>query len=354
MVSGELAEIAERFGTPRRTVLLESSGAAKTAAVPMEVADEPCTVLLSATGLIARTAAPAGGEAGPPGAGAQDAKRLPRGAHDVIASSAPATARGSVGVVTSAGRLIRLSVLELPALPPSSHAPGLAGGAPLAEFVALAPGETAVALAGLSQDAPPLALGTAQGVVKRVVPDYPQARSEFDVIALKEGDKVVGAAQPAEAADLVFVTSDAQLLRFGAQAVRPQGRSAGGMAGIRLSAGAQVVWFGAVDPAAGSAVVVTVAGSAGTLQGTAAGGVKVAPYPDFPPKGRGTGGVRCHRLLKGEDELILAWAGPSPALAATAAGSPVDLPGPFGKRDGSGVGLEQPLAAVGPGMAVRS
>jgi DNA gyrase subunit A len=361
VVSGELAEVAEKFATPRRTVLLESSGAPKTAAVPMEVADDPCIVLLSATGLIARSGLQAASAVdaerlprpGASGEGGAAAGSRPRGAHDVIASAAPATARGSVGVVTSAGRLLRLNVLELPALPPAAHAPGLAGGAPLAEFVALAPGETAVALAGLGPDGPPLALGTAQGVVKRVVPDYPQARDEFEVIALKEGDRVVGAAQPAETTDLVFVTSDAQLLRFSAGAVRPQGRAAGGMAGIRLARGASVVWFGAVDAGAGPAVVVTVAGTAGMLPGTATGGVKVAPYGDYPPKGRGTGGVRCHRLLKGEDALVLAWAGPSPALGATAAGSPVDLPGPFGKRDGSGVGLEQPIAAVGPGMAAH-
>ncbi len=78
--------------------------------------------------------------------------------------------------------------------------------------------------------------------------------------------------------------------------------------------------------------------------------MKVAPYSDFPPKGRGTGGVRCHRLLKGEDALILAWAGTGPALGGTGAGAPVDLPGAFGKRDGSGVGLAHPLAAVGPGL----
>ena len=56
LVSSELAAVAEKFGTPRRTVLLEASGAAKTAAVPLEVADDPCTVLLSSAGLLARTA----------------------------------------------------------------------------------------------------------------------------------------------------------------------------------------------------------------------------------------------------------------------------------------------------------
>ena len=81
--------------------------------------------------------------------------------------------------------------------------------------------------------------------------------------------------------------------------------------------------------------------------GAPAGSVKVSPYDEFPAKGRATGGVRCHRFLKGEDTLILAWAGPGPALGATEAGGPVELPGAFGRRDGSGVGLAQPLAAVG-------
>src|SRR5258708_9126821 len=56
VVSGEMAEVAKKFGTPRRTVLLEG-GAAVTAAVPLEVADDPCGVTMSATGLLARTPA---------------------------------------------------------------------------------------------------------------------------------------------------------------------------------------------------------------------------------------------------------------------------------------------------------
>jgi DNA gyrase subunit A len=142
--------------------------------------------------------------------------------------------------------------------------------------------------------------------------------------------------------------------------VRPQGRAAGGMAGIRLGARAAVVWFGAVPDSAATpagtapdaagapgAVVVTVAGSSRALPGTAAATVKVTPYSEFPAKGRATGGVRCHRFLKGEDTLVLAWAGPAPARGATEAGVPVDLPAAEGRRDGSGVRVRQPLAALG-------
>jgi DNA gyrase subunit A len=382
LVSAELAAIAEKFGTPRRTVLLEGNGAQRTAAVPLEVADDPCTVLLSSAGLLARTAAQVAGQlelqeeaangeretretrasARSGAAGAKSRFAEPRSAHDVIVSAVPSTARGSVGVLTSRGRLIRLGVLELPALPPTAHAPGLSGGAPVSEFVETERGESIVALVAADSAGAGLALGTAKGVVKRVAPDYPQNAAEFEVIALKDGDQVVGAVQlESEDQDLVFITSDAQLLRFGAAAVRPQGRAAAGMAGIRLSPRTVVLWFGAVDPratdheigGAGSPdltndpVVVTVAGSARTLPGTGSASVKVTPYAEYPPKGRATGGVRCHRFLKGEDTLVLAWAGPGPARGATAAGTPVQLPPPQGRRDGSGERVTEPLAAVG-------
>ena len=96
VVSGELAEVAKKFGTPRRTVLLEGgSAAARTAAVPLEVADDPCLVLLSSTGLVARTAAGcAGDDAGRAGRAAAARPTGPRAAHDVIVSAVPATVRG--------------------------------------------------------------------------------------------------------------------------------------------------------------------------------------------------------------------------------------------------------------------
>jgi DNA gyrase subunit A len=91
--------------------------------------------------------------------------------------------------------------------------------------------------------------------------------------------------------------------------------------------------------------VVTASGSSTALPGTEAGSVKVTPFTEYPPKGRGTGGVRCHRMLKGEDTLVFAWAGEGPARAAAASGAAVDLPEPDPRRDGSGVPVAQPIVA---------
>ncbi|MFI8519147.1 DNA topoisomerase (ATP-hydrolyzing) subunit A [Streptomyces sp. NPDC085481] len=335
LVSAELAAVAKKFATDRRTVLLESAGA-PVAAAALEVADDPCRVLLSSTGLLARTVT----EQLPP---AEDGKRAK---HDVIVSAVAATQRGDVGVVTSAGRLLRLSVIDLPQLPDTASMPTLAGGAPLAEFVSLEADETVVCLTTLEEASPGLALGTLQGVVKRVVPDYPANKDELEVIALKDGDRIVGGTELRTGEeDLVFITSDAQLLRYPASQVRPQGRAAGGMAGIKLAAGAEVISFTAVDPAA-DAVVFTVAGSTGTLDDSTGTSVKLTPFDQYPRKGRATGGVRCQRFLKGEDVLVLAWAGAAPARAAQKNGMPAQLPELDPRRDGSGTPPAGPVEVL--------
>ncbi|QEV08685.1 DNA gyrase/topoisomerase IV subunit A [Streptomyces prasinus] len=336
LVSSELAAVAKKFGNDRRTVLLDGSAMPVTA-VPLQVADDPCRVLLSDTGLIARTA---------------DAKPFPKGAHakrvkhDMIVSAVPATARGEVGVVTSTGRLLRVNVVDLPQLPEAMPTPNLSGGAPVAEFVSLEDGERVICLTTLDESSPGLALGTEQGVVKRVVPDYPSNKEELEVITLRDGDRIVGALELRTGEeDLVFITDDAQLLRYQASQVRPQGRPAGGMTGIKLSEGAKVITFTAVDPGA-DAVVFTVAGSRGTLDDSVQTTAKATPFDQFPRKGRATGGVRCQRFLKGEDCLSLAWAGPTPARASQKNGTPVDLPEPDPRRDGSGVPLPKTVAVV--------
>ncbi|MFD4572801.1 DNA topoisomerase (ATP-hydrolyzing) subunit A [Streptomyces sp. NPDC058417] len=336
LVSAELASVAKKFGTERRTVLLESAGTQATA-VPLQVADDPCRVMLSSTGLLARTAN------AEPFTDEEDARRT---RHDVVVSAVPATARGEIGAVTSTGRLLRINVIDLPQLPDTLSTPNLSGGAPLTEFVSLEGTETVVCLTTLDESSPGLALGTEQGVVKRVVPDYPTNKDELEIITLKEGDRIVGAVELRTGEeDLVFITDDAQLLRYQAAQVRPQGRPAGGMAGIKLTEGAKVISFTAVDPAV-DAVVFTVAGSRGTLDDSVQTTAKLTPFDQYPRKGRATGGVRCQRFLKGEDCLSLGWAGPTPPKAAQKNGTPAELPEIDPRRDGSGVSLAKTVSVV--------
>ena len=295
---------------------------------------DPCWVVASATGLLARTTddspLPADG---------------PRTHHDVIAAIVRTSARSEVGVVTSAGRLRKLPALELPTLPSTASAPDLQGGSRLSELLGLEPGEEFRALVPLRPDSPGLAIGTRRGVVKVVRPEI-LAKTDWEIIRLEPGDEVAGAVWLDGAADasLCFITSDAHLLHFPVATVRGQGRTGGGIAGVKLSEGARVIWFGVVPPT--GSVVVTVASSSDSL-GVDAGTVKVTPFEEFPAKNRATLGIRCHRFLTGEVALQQAWAGPAPAIACAASGAPIDLPAADGKRDGSGVPVSQPILAIG-------
>ncbi|GAA1233900.1 DNA topoisomerase IV subunit A [Janibacter melonis] len=335
LVSSELAEVAKQHGTPRRTVLLESAGTPTATSTPLEVSDDPCWVLLSSTGLLARTTSEQ-----------EPSREGSRSRHDAVVSAVRSTARGEIGVVTSAGRVARVSALELPTLPPTNDAPSLSGGAPVGAYVDLGADERVLTLLSLAEDSPGLALGTASGVVKRVSPEVPKG-ALWEVVSLKDGDEVVGAVELRTGEEeLVFVTSDAQLLHFSASTVRPQGRGAGGMAGIRLSSGARVIHFGAVDPARDN-VVVTVSGSSDALPGTDPGAIKVTPFAEYPGKGRATAGVRAHRFRGGEDTLLLAWAGRADARASASNGVAVDLPEADGRRDGSGTPAQRAIGGIG-------
>ncbi|MDQ3404587.1 MAG: DNA topoisomerase 4 subunit A [Actinomycetota bacterium] len=329
LVSTELAKVAKDLTAERRTALIDGDLkevlAASKPAGPLEVADDPCQVILSATGLVARTAAESE-EA------SEARRRNGRTKHDAVSAVVHSTARGQILLVTNRGRAFKCEVLPLPVLPEQSGTVSTSGGMAASELVPLEAGEKVVGIAPAGEqgaDSPGLALGTKQGVVKVCAPEWPVRSDEFEVISLKDGDEIIGATWLTDGTEtLVFVSSEASLLRYPAAVVRPQGLKGGGMAGINLTGDAAVVFFAAVrtdDADHGDPMVITSTGQS----------VKVTPFGLFPAKGRATGGVRAHRFLKGETHLTLAWVGPRPA-GATRTGSAVELPDVDERRDGSG------------------
>jgi len=338
VVGDELDGTAERFGTPRRTLLTEAAPSVATsrgraAAPSLEIEDSPCRVLLSTTGRAVRVDL---------SDGAVLTRPARRSKHDALVSAVDSTTRGELIAITNRGRFVRFTPVDLPSVP--SNSLQLAAGAKLRDYVGLTDAkERVVAIADPAHSAP-LALGTRDGIVKRLSSGSLPSRPEGEVIALKPGDEVVGAAPADDAAELVFVSSTAQLLHFGAANVRPQGASAGGMTGMKLGDGARVLFFGAIDPA--EAQVVTISGSTQTIAGTDPGRAKVSAFSEFPGKGRATGGVRCHAFLKGEDALQLAWVGTDP-LAVGPDGAQRTLPDGGSRRDGSGTPLDAVIGSIG-------
>jgi DNA gyrase subunit A len=260
--------------------------------------------------------------------------------HDAIKTSFATSTRSDVGFVTSKGRMLRIHVGDIPSTG-EAYDPGMATAAKA--FLGLPKDEQVITVIELNENNS-LALGTKQGVVKRVVAEYPP-KDEFELITLKDGDSVVGAAVATDSDELVFVTSDAQLLHFGAANVRPQGRPAGGMAGINLDERAQVIFFGVLGDQE-SAVVITAANASDVIPGTDPGSAKVSSLSEFPGKGRATGGVRAQRFIRSEAQLYFAWAGSAPAALALD-GRPMELPEELAKRDASGSLLANVIGSVG-------
>lgn len=427
VVTSEMDEAVDKWGSPRRTVLLDadpdgtltpvvaqgsgtsgisksaleavksattiSSAEADVAAAAaaakktgeqsaltgaLKIEDEPCVVMMSATGLIARTTPSAMDVFNSRSASDE------RLHDDQITTIFRTSTRATYGLVTSAGRLVLAHVVDLPASPASATL-SLQGGVQADDLISMTEstdpvrGERVVTAIAMEQSAdngenggdgettaeakplPSLAIGTRNGVVKRWNREAPTTMDSWPVIDVKDGDEVVFAAVAEDDDRLVFVSSDSSLLTFDAKNVRPQGRTAGGMAGIKLAEGAHVMAFNVVPAgkvawtyeegengltSGAGAVVLTVAGDENALPGTENGAAKVTPLEMYPTKGRATGGVRSQRFLKGQNTLILAWVGPYPLYASTSAGSPVELPKPDMRRDGSGVDLASPIAFI--------
>lgn len=427
VVTSEMDEAVDKWGSPRRTVLLDadpdgtltpvvaqgsgtsgisksaleavksattiSSAEADVAAAAaaakktgeqsaltgaLKIEDEPCVVMMSATGLIARTTPSAMDVFNSRSASDE------RLHDDQITTIFRTSTRATYGLVTSAGRLVLAHVVDLPALPASATL-SLQSGVQADDLISMTEstdpvrGERVVTAIAMEQSAdngenggdgettaeakplPSLAIGTRNGVVKRWNREAPTTMDSWPVIDVKDGDEVVFAAVAEDDDRLVFVSSDSSLLTFDAKNVRPQGRTAGGMAGIKLAEGAHVMAFNVVPAgkvawtyeegengltSGAGAVVLTVAGDEDALPGTENGAAKVTPLEMYPTKGRATGGVRSQRFLKGQNTLILAWVGPYPLHASTSAGSPVELPKPDMRRDGSGVDLASPIAFI--------
>ena len=412
VVVDEMDQAVAEYGTPRRTVLLDeaedgtltpvtphgddsvnaaamkaaaaaatlSSAEADVAAAAaarkagedaaavaaLQIDDEPCTVMLGASGTIARST-PAALDAWESRSTSDE-----RTKDDHIVSIFRTTTRSSYGLVTSAGRLVLAHVVELPKV--SADGPlSVTGGVKAEELLGMTEntdpirGERVIAaidMPSTDDDGQhvPLALGTRNGVVKRWNRESPTTMDSWSVIDLKDDDEVLAAAEARDEDRLVFVSTDSSLLTFEAKNVRPQGRTAGGMAGIRLAEGCSAAAFAVVPDgkvtwnyeegenglfSASGAVVLTVAGDSEALPGTENGAAKVTPLEMYPTKGRGTGGVRSQRFLKGQDTLILAFVGAYPLHASTQSGAPVELPKPDMRRDGSGTDLSAPIAVVG-------
>ncbi|EPI57253.1 DNA gyrase/topoisomerase IV subunit A [Gardnerella vaginalis] len=357
------ADVAAAASAARKSGDTDATSAA------LQLSDEPCAVALSTSGLIARTSV-------------ETFNRWQAHSSNIFDTPClnvfTTTTRATYALITSAGRLVIAHVADLPLLNQGDEnvSESLSNGVKASELLTSTQstdpirGEKVVAAIALSDSdsktpissKTPLAIGTKNGVVKRWNFESPTTMDSWSIIDLKDNDSVINAALANDEDRLVFISSDSSLLTFDAKQVRPQGRNSAGMAGIRLNEGCTVSAFAVVAKndvewnyeegenglfSASGSVVFTLAGDSDALAGTENGAAKITPLEMYPTKGRGTGGVRSQRFLKGQNTILAAYVGNYPLYATTQRGANVELPKPDMRRDASGTELVSPIAHIG-------
>ena len=357
------ADVAAAASAARKSGDTDATSAA------LQLSDEPCAVALSTSGLIARTSV-------------ETFNRWQAHSSNIFDTPClnvfTTTTRATYALITSAGRLVIAHVADLPHLNQGDEnvSESLSNGVKASELLTSTQstdpirGEKVVAAIALNDSdsktpissKTPLAIGTKNGVVKRWNFESPTTMDSWSIIDLKDNDSVINAALANDEDRLVFISSDSSLLTFDAKQVRPQGRNSAGMAGIRLNEGCVVSAFAVVAKndvewnyeegenglfSASGSVVFTLAGDSDALAGTENGAAKITPLEMYPTKGRGTGGVRSQRFLKGQNTILAAYVGNYPLYATTQRGANVELPKPDMRRDASGTELVSPIAHIG-------
>jgi DNA gyrase subunit A len=174
------------------------------------------------------------------------------------------------------GRVYWLRVFELP------QAGRGARGKPLVNLMPLEEGEKINALLPVKQfdDEHFVFMATSHGTVKKTpLSAYSRPRpSGIIAVDLRDGDRLVGVGLTDGKRDIILCSNGGKAIRFSEDEVRPMGRDATGVRGIKLAEGQEVI----------SLVVV---GDGLILTASETGYGKLTPLEDFPLHGRGGQGV---------------------------------------------------------------
>ncbi len=174
------------------------------------------------------------------------------------------------------GKVYWLKVYELP------HAGRSSAGKPMVNLLPLGEGEKINALLPVKEydEQHFVFMATSQGTVKKTpLTAFSRPRaSGIIALDLHENDRLVGVALTDGQREVILVSSGGKAIRFPEGEVRPMGREAAGVHGIKLSEGQELI-----------ALIVVAEGA--VLTASAAGYGKRTPVEEFPVQGRGGQGV---------------------------------------------------------------
>tara|TARA_B100001758_G_scaffold102732_1_gene87990 strand:+ start:2441 stop:4924 length:2484 start_codon:yes stop_codon:yes gene_type:complete len=341
VIKNELSEVREEHDTPRRSQIVFDEG-------DMEVEDlidnEPVVITLSKGGYIKSVAADTFRTQGRGGRGVQGA-RLKE--DDILVRVLTTTAHSYLLFFTNKGKVYRLKAYQVPMMDRTAR------GTAVVNLLQLEPDEVVEALIDTQEFVADefLLFVTRKGVVKKTAfTEYDKNRTNgLIAINLREGDELVRVIQVRESDDVVLVSSGGQAIRFAGDQVRPMGRSAAGVKGMKLRSDDVVVAAAATSQDDQRHLLTVTEGGYG----------KRTPIDAYPRKGRGTMGVKGIKLTEArgasvigarmvdlDDEVIMVSSGG--VLIRTAVSEIAEQ-----RRDATGVkvmnvGEEETVAALSP------
>ena len=191
---------------------------------------------------------------------------------------------------TSHGRVFWLSVYQLPEAGPNAR------GRPIINWIPLEEGEKVQAVQPVREyeDGKYVFFATRNGTVKKTpLTEYAYRLQRCKIaINLAEGDALVNAELSDGTRDIMLFASNGKAVRFGGDSVRPMGRTATGVRGMKLADGEEVRSLIVVD------------GDGDILTASERGYGKRTPVEEFPKKGRGTQGVIALKTTERNGQLV--------------------------------------------------
>ena len=286
LINDDMRELKEKYGDERRTRIQDVSGALSEEDLIPEI---DVLVTVTARGYVKRIADEAYRTQRRGGRGITGVTMRET---DAIAHILSANTMDSLLVFTNRGRVFQVKVHELP------DAGRTAKGLPIVNVINMQPDETVTTLLRVKDfdSATYLFFATRLGRVKRVnLEQFRSVRSTGMIaIGLDSDDELAWVRMTSGKQDVVLVSNDGQAIRFTETDVRPMGRTAAGVIGIRLAPNDRIIAFEVVDPDKDLLVV------------AARGLGKRTPIDQYRGQGRGGKGIQAMRLTKRTGKIVAA------------------------------------------------
>jgi DNA gyrase subunit A len=288
VIREELLEVREQYGDERRTRITFDPGAIDTLDL---IDDEELVVVVSHSGYVKTVAADAFRRQSRGGRGVAGARLRDE---DYVEHLLTTTAHAYLLFFSNRGRVYRLRAHEIPMKDRTAR------GIALVNLISLQPDERIEAIIDTRtyEDGAYLFFATRQGTVKKTrMGEYDSSlRSGLIALNLHDGDELVRVVQTSGDDDIVMVSRDGMSIRFSETDVRPMGRAAAGVRGMRLKNSEDGVV--SCDVAREGAVMLFVSSS---------GHGKRTSLDDFHRQGRGGQGVRGMKLGDARGEVVAAF-----------------------------------------------